>query len=370
MLAVIYLENNFRTYDLALALKLFSPENGFERLVTARDKARLKSQSGLEISVKEKVLAMPKADVLILLGGSDDEAEFLGVNDYIYKNMLQLQAIVAIGSATTFVAKTGLFQTNALTMSKAAYKKHKKLQFEYKQEAVVVSDNLITTVLPQYSLYAFREALHLAGKQASAVLHQSGLHLPALPDSKVYKKTEKLFFKANARYDKDLSQRQSLKQAATIYLFDDIELVDILILDNLLSHLPYNVSYIANRTGEVYVGDGIKLYAASAIHNISSTQLLIIASGKGIDQCMVSSFLTHWLKGIAPSSYRVLTIGEGEKLLGVSGALIDVDIDYLESLSLGEGKFLLTKNIGEAVKAIEIFASGDFKYKRSEYFPI
>ncbi len=362
MQIVIYLEENFRTSDLALALRIFSQENGFDTFVAGKRAGKITSLSNLEIAVNYSVLDLPATDAIIILGGEGVQADFLGLNDYIYKNMSNLKAVCALSAAAFFVAKSGLFTENALTMPTELYKKEKKNFKNYQLAPVVVSDNLITTAIPSFSVNAYYQVLDLLMLDSSEIFTSQNLALAPLVFDKNYKKMLKSFAKANNNYIKNLKRKNTAKYEATCYLFENMRAVDILMLDNILSHLSYRVNYIADVSGMIAGDIGIEFSAPNAIKTAGKTDLLIIPSGEGIERCIVSSFLRHWLEKMALLSYRILTIGEGEKLIGVSGALRDVDVDYLNSLALGEGKFLLTKDNNQAIGALKKIASKDYKF--------
>lgn len=379
---VIYIEENVAAQDFAVPYELLYGSRDCAVQVVARRAGRVKTLSGLIVEVPYGIDQIEQADVLWVCGAANRE---IALDDHLKRWVVKLAAgasyTVGTGTGALILALTGLLDNCQCTFAQRYLKKFKKSSLQYVAKPIVEDGNIFTAALSAQTLaLTLRLMERLYDRDYLEPLMQR-YHFGQTPapqyhadtlDKAVQKqwlKLEKSYKKALDNYVKGFKKQASSKaERCVYYMFDGMRAIDLIAADQLISHLPYQRSFIADQKGAVDIaGGGFKVHAEDAIQNHRQAHLLVIPGGTRIRAKMESSYVTHWLTSICQNSYRVLTVAEGEQLIGITGVLKNVDLAVLDSLALGEGKYVMTHSFFEAGEALKKIARDDFKFDVTSY---
>lgn len=379
---VIYIEDNVAAQDFALPYELLYGPQDCNVQIVARRAGRLKTLSGLVVEVLHGIDQIEQADVLWVCGAVDrDIALDDPLKQWLVKLATTASYIIGAGSGALILASAGLLDNYQCTFAQRHLKKFKKSPLQYVAKPIVEDGNRLTAALSAQTLaltLRLIERLYNRDYLESLMQRYRFGQCPAPQYSadtldkavqKQWLKLEKGYKKALDHYRKGFKKQASSKaERCVYYMFDGMRAIDLIAADQLISHLPYQRSFIADQKGAVDIaGGGFKLYAEEAIQTHRQARLLVIPGGASIRAKMESSYATHWLTNICQNSYRVLTVEEGEQLIGITGVLKDVDLEVLDNLSLGEGKYVMAHSFFEAGEALKKIARDDFKFDVTSY---
>ncbi len=368
MQIIVYIQSHILDADLGLIHKVVSTLPKTSLTIVGDRAGDYRLLSGLGVRITHSIDDVDFADMLIVLGDEKRTASIdASLKAWLQKISQTAMCVVGLSSGAAYLMQAGVLEGVTFTYPKYHCKPFMK-QHQKPQKTRLVNDKkFITTSMPSATLGALYLATEkLYGEHiASTIPFQADIDVQKLcaEDKRLYNG-----YKAkHAQYIKQLEKNnKKAKYSAVIYLFDDMHSIDVFLTTSILSHLPYQLNFIGNASGGVSLNH-FELIADKAIQNFTYSDLLVIGGGESTNQNIVNEYLTYWMSRIAPASYRVLTIGEGEQTLGVSGALRDVNIDVLNELPLGEGKYLMVDDITQAVESLLRIAQSEFGFKRQSY---
>ncbi len=354
MKVVIFIENDVYPLDFAIAYELFTQVGAEVQLVAVKT-GLLTTSTGLNISVKHALTAVGDVVLLWVCGG----VSLSSVDDNTL-NWLNLMAHaakykVAVCSGVYHLIDAGVLQENAVSLNKAGHKKYKKSNLTLTYQSLVDDNNCITInshgeVLATTLLII--EKLFGSAVSANTKQHYAIIDFVEQPkDDRQARKMSKENDRYTSRYLKEIKKLNDQK-SCVLYAYQGMSALDYLTADAFASHIGYTTHRIADRRGTVEtLRGGYSIVVDDAIQNHRQAELLAVPGGD-IDKHLVNEFLIHWLIGICPSSYRIMTVGSAEQLLGITGLLREIDPDVLDNLKLGEGKYMMVNNFCEAARAL------------------
>ncbi len=361
MKVVIFIENDVYPLDFAIAYELLSQAGADVQLV-AEKAGLLTTSTGLNISVKQTLSAVEAVDLLWVCGGFSYSD--INVNTLNWLNLMAnaAQYKVAICSGVNHLIDADVLQESIVSLNKAGHKKYKKSNLKPTYQSLVDDANVMSVSSHGEILTATLLIIEkFFGAEALATIKNrlDIVDFSKLPqDDRAARKASKENDKYSSRYLKELKKAPQ-QNNCVLYAYQGMSALDYLTIDAFASHMGYAIQRIADRRGTVEtLRGGYSIVVDDAIQNHRKAQLLFVPGGD-IDRHMVNQFLIHWFTGICSVSYRIMTTGSAEQLLGITGLLREIDPDVLDNLVLGEGKYMMVANFSEVAHAMLNIAKSD-----------
>ncbi len=356
MKVVIYIEDGVYPLDFAIPFELLSEVGATVSLVSARP-AVVKLSTGLLVEPLAALSQVTSADLLWVCSAITTSVTSREALNQLAEISSKATYTVAVGNAVNALIDVSAIADVSVAVSYKSKRKYKKSTVTPSDEMVVWDKNALTvsshgeiltaTLSLIESIFGSAAMTDIAKKYGIASFSKCAI------DVRTLKKNAKQNEKCKAEYAK-------LKRAAgeaVLYAYDNMRAIDYLAIDAIAAQIGYRCHYIADRRGSIKtLRGGYDIVVDDAIQNHRQSELLIIPSGK-IDPQMVNQYLIHWLLAICPTSYRVMTVGNAEQLLGVTGLLREIDPDVLANLKLGEGKYMMPRHFIDAMRTLFITAA-------------
>ncbi len=369
MKVVIYIEDDVYPLDFAIPFEMFSQVGADLALVGAHHGV-VKLFSGMSIEPKTTLDDVKRADLLWVCGGF---AHLVARQDTLNK-LIKIAAnatyTVAVGNAVNGLIEAGYIRDITASI---AYRAKKK----YKKSSVIASDEMIVKAGNIWTISGHGEILTatlslIESIYGYAKMTEIGEYYGIKRFSKrvIEARELKKNGKENAKYLSDFVKPKCDLGPAVLYAYDGMRAIDYLAIDALIGQIGYRCHYIADRRGAIKtLRDGFDIVVDDAIQNHRHSELLVIPSGK-IGTHAVDQYLIHWLVAVCPASHRVLTVGNAEQLIGITGLLREIDPDVLANLSLGEGKYMMPAHFIDAMRALLVIAAerGESLQRRIDKF--
>ncbi len=364
MKVVIYVEKDVYPLDFAIPYEMFSQAGAEVQLVSSK-RGFITTSTGLNINFRNKLDAVGDVDLLWICGGiSESSVDDAMLNWFNIKGQNALLC-VAVCNGVNYLIDAGLARKKSLSLNKEGQKKYKLEQLTPLYQSLVKDQHIMTlnshgevfraTLLAIEALFDRAVLDDIKSYYAIADLVEK------ISDERLARKLSKENDKYSNRYFKALKKPAAGKHCV-LYAYQGMAAIDYLVADAFAGHIGYQVHRIADQRGVVEtLRGGYSLVVADAIQNHRQAQLLVVPSGK-IDSYLANQFLVHWFSGICTASYRVLTVGSAEQLLGVAGLLKEIDPDVLTNSVPGEGKYTLVNHfVAEARALLNIAKSANKK---------
>ncbi len=355
MKVVIFIEENVYPLDFAIPYELFSQAGADVRLV-ASEPGQLTTATGLNIEVKHGLMPPDTIDLLWVCADIDGNGAATKTLSWLDMMARYAKFSVAVCRAVDYLIEAGVTLNMPLSVNRAAHKKYKGLPLTPSYQTVVKGDSLLTvnshSAVLQATLLAIEQLFDAAVADDIKNKYDIAGFEAWDEDERAARKFSKLDDKAVSRYLKDM-KKPIADNNCVLYAYRGMAAIDYLVADAYASHMGYQIKRIADRRGAIKPAQAdYDIVADDAIQNHKQAKLLVVPGGE-IDQHVVNQFLVHWFVGICTASYRVMTVGSAEQLLGVTGLLKEIDPDVLANLALGEGKYLLVANFAEVARALQ-----------------
>ncbi len=361
MKVVIYVEKDVYPLDFAIPYEMFS-QAGAEVQLVAADPGQLATATGLTIAVKNGLTTAKDVDLLWVCGSVSSDKIDSSTLTWLNTVAQSAKLTVAICSGVRHLIEAGALRNKTVSLNKEAQKKYKILQLTPLYQSLVRDDNLITanshgavfraTLLAIEALFGSAVLADIKSRYAIVdFIEQTN-------DERIFRKLSKQDDKYNARYLKEIKKVSDDKNCV-LYAYAGMSAVDYLVADAFASQMGYKIERIADQRGTVEtLRGGYEIVVNAAIQNHRQAKLLFVPGGQ-IEAHLVNQFLMHWFVGICTASYRVMTVGSAEQLLGVTGLLKEIDPDVLANLALGEGKYMMVAHFVEIARALLNIASAE-----------
>lgn len=376
MKITIYIENGVRGIDFVLPYQLLIKYQDVEIIIAASE-SHITTLEGVSVAVSHQLDNCKETNMLWIAGSAEHSSKAIDplASQHLNNLIQSASKVIAIGHGAHTLAQTGALKGHQATMPLIYKRQVKSHKVKYCFARLVEDGKFITTLSHNELIKALYLALPELKKADSSLALSSDVSLNGFIDNandteKHIKANAKLFKKYDAHYKKHLEKvSEKTKNKAVFYLFERVNALEFFSSLAIISHYNIDCQYIGNQQGEVSVmGDGFKIIADKAIQYFKSAYLLVLVGGDGIDFQLKSAFVRHWLESVCTQSFRVVTVGRGEQLLGLSGALKDIDQTALSTLGLGEGRYIIASDYKLAYQHLIAIAKHEakdfYKYKK------
>ncbi len=362
MKVVILVYDGIDLWDLALPYELFRNVDGFEVLLASN------SLNG-EIICKDKNLKLggftdiktvKEADILWICEGERSIENLLKDDRFkidVARLALNAKKVVAIGGASIFLAGTCIEPLKSMCTHPAFARRLKKLKLNYSQDIVLENEAYITTSSRAGALVAVSKLISEFSteeehkKLLSEYNFQKRIFEQDLPkDNKVRNKLLKKLYKQTLKREANVKIKtmkiDSTEDSLAFYVHHNFNVLNFALFYGIVSNYQQLSVYIVGDklTNYMVEGGGFYIRSTHATQQLHRVHTLFITGGKIIEERLNDSYLKYWIAEIVNKTSLVMTVDGADRLLGVSGALVDYD-PVLEN-DYGEGKFVLINNSG------------------------
>lgn len=365
ILIVVY--DGIDVWDLAFAYKAFTSVNEVNiRIATDNENREIVCKDkNLVIGGFESLSSVEHADLIWVCQG---EAKLDALrNDGVFKaNLLRLAAsakkVVCVGATSTFFVNEFIDKEKSVSSHPMFSKLIKKAKRNYVSDLMLNNDNIISGSARAGLIFAVEEVFRefFTEKEYAKFLAQFNLKsLENLNDSQDIKKrmkSLKKLYKQTLKMEanKNIAQLKvdSLRNSFGFYIQENFDFFSFAIIYSMLSGSKLLNNYIiGDKKGKFNVHGGhFYVRSTHALHQIQRVGTLIFTGGPVIEHRLADNFLKYWIYKLVPKANRVISLDGSDRLLGVSGVLVDYDpeIELEDSQKYREdGKFVFLQNAYE-----------------------
>ncbi len=274
----------------------------------------------------------------------------------------EAKKVVCVGGSSSFLMDGFIAKEKSISSHPTYQKQAKKAKLNYVSDIILNNENVISMPARVGVILAIKELFteFFSETEFLTLLNQFKIDnldfLINTIDNKKRMKDLKKLFKQSLKLvaDKNILQLKvdSINDSCAFYVQDGFDFLSFAILYSLLSNIPSKSKYIvADKVSDFYVeGSDFYIKSSHAIHQVKRVNTLILTGGKIIEERLSDRFLKHWISEIVPRTARIIALDFADRLLGVSGVLVDydpiVELAATEKAKI-DGKFVFLENAHE-----------------------
>lgn len=389
---IIVVYDGIDIWDLAFAYKAFSSLEDINlRLVTNNQSGQiLCKDKNLVLGGFELLNDLEEADILWICEG-ESAIETLQKDAAFIKKLQHLASVakktVCIGASSCFFVDGFIDRGKSVSTNPVFAKMIKKSNLNYVPDLMLNNDRLISGSARIGGVLALREIfkeffperefekIHPIYRydKFSLKMDERECRLRQKNLKKLYKQALKMEPNRNLLQVKV----DALRDSFGFYIQKDFDFLSFAILYSLLSNRENTNYVIGDKKGKFYVRGGhFFVMSTHSLHQIERIGTLILTGGPVIDTRLNDSFLKYWIYKTSPKCKLVICLDGSDKLLGVSGVLVDYDpmIEREEGQKpKRDGKFVFLQNSYELIDYLStelkvLVGEKQEKLLRSDYF--
>ncbi len=365
---VVY--NGIDLWDLAIPYEFFRHITNVNiQIVSNSESEILCKDKNLVIGGFDDIKNIEKTDILWICFGESSIQELLKDNRFkldISRLALSAKKVVTIGGASALLTGGALEKNDEVSSNPAFARTLKKEGIKYipnlmnETEKIISISSRSVVILTVFKLIGDLFSEELRDQLFKKLRLEKNIILPKeIIDVKIRNKHLKKLFKQNLKrgFDK-LALKMTVDSTEDTYAFyiqEDFNVLSFSILYSIISNYQKITTYIvADSKSNFYVeGKGFYIKAKHSLYQIKRVHTLVLSGGYVIEKRLSDNFLKFWIAELTPKTSRVISLDGADRLLGVSGALLDYDPIYDNNdVDNEEGKFVFIEGPGRAINFI------------------
>ncbi len=359
--------NGIDVWDLAFPYKAFSSLQNVNLTVATNteDGEIVCKDKNLVLGGFESIDILKDIDILWLCQ-SESYIEKLNKDKAFKSRIVSLASlakkVICVGASASFLMDGFIDKGKSIATHPTYQRRTKKAKLNYVSDVILNNENIISMSARIGVIFAIKEIFDefFSEDEFSAFLGQFNLtnfdFSSDTIDSKKRIKDLKKLFKQTLKLEADKNILQlkvdSIQDSFAFYVQDNFDFLSFAVIYSMLSNIPSKTKYIvADRKDNFYV-EGADFYVKSthALHQVKRVNTLVLTGGKIIEERLSDRFLKHWISEIVPRTARIIALDYADRLLGVSGVLVDYDpileLERTEKAKI-DGKFVFLENAYE-----------------------
>ncbi len=386
LLIVVY--DGIDICELAFAYEIFRQIEGVNiRIATNNDDLEILSKNkSLKLGGFENIYDINSCDLLFLCQGESNIDKLLDdekFTDKITEISRLAKKVIASGASSTFLLENIKGSQKTIVTHPVYKKKIKKAKLNYSMDLCINNGKIISTS----SRIGFVKAIKLLIEEiypselAEDIINRYNLNNIISEKERIDLKKRnnnlKKLYKKTIKREINKEQMQLkvdlVKDSYAYYIQDDMNILSFASLYSVLSNYKKNSIFIvSDKREDIYIeGKGFYIKPSHLLYQVKRVHTLVLSGGEIIEKRLNDTFLKHWLLEIVPKTSRVIALDNSDRLLGVSGVLVDYD-PILED-NLEDGKFVFIKDNFSTIKYLEknlelLSDSENSELLKSEYF--
>ncbi|MCK8060939.1 MULTISPECIES: DJ-1/PfpI family protein [unclassified Fusibacter] len=358
---ILYISEAFNLMDMTVPYDLFRKMDEISVKVVGLTKGMVKSEDGISVQVPYGIEDIHHADLLWVCGGDlhSDLFEDQALHKWL-KEMSQLSKMaVGVASGSYLLAKAGVLSDVKCTTHPKYHRKLKKLGIPAVKNEFCHDLRYMTTATHGYHYKLVYDCIKtlVDEKTAKEVMPWSGDGPERVFSASDYpekwsriKSRQKHFEKHLRKCLNDKIGKSKNNKVVASYLYEGARAIDFVSSFNILKHsCQTTIVSVGNTKGLVKVeGGGFAIKVDHALQEVKRAYMLLVPGGSRIKEQLSNTYLIHWLANICPTTFRILTIGEGEQIIGVSGVLTEFDPFVEEEMDLLGSKYMMVGSFAKS----------------------